>query len=337
MKIHQKYSLKLLNTFGVEASSDYFVEVHSEEELKLAISELALITDDIFILGGGSNLLFTQNFSGGIIKINIKGIEIIQDDKNFVYVQVGSGENWHNFVMWAVENNFSGIENLSLIPGEVGAAPIQNIGAYGMEVKDVIEVVEVLEKKELKTIKFTNNQCKFSYRNSYFKSEGKGKFIITSVVFRLNKFPKINTSYGEIENELKKSTTPLSIKKVSDAVIAIRQRKLPDPNILGNSGSFFKNPIITKSHFYKIKSKYPNIIAFELPNDKVKIAAGWMIEELGWKSKKINGVGVHEKQALVIINYDNASGKDILDFAQNIQSDVQKNFNIALEAEVNIL
>ena len=239
--------------------------------------------------------------------------------------------------MWAVENNFYGIENLALIPGEVGASPIQNIGAYGMEVKDVIKEVEAISIDNFKSNLFTNKQCKFSYRNSYFKSEAKGKHIITSVVFKLNKNKEFNISYGEIKSELENSLSSLSIKKVCQAVVSIRQRKLPDPNILGNSGSFFKNPIVSNSEFKILKKKFPDIVAFELPYNKMKIAAGWMIEKLGWKTKKYHGVGVHKQQALVIVNYNDASGNDIMSFAKRIQIDIQKKFGIILEEEVNII
>ena len=282
-------------------------------------------------------MLITQNFKGAIIKINIQGVDVIKETDNYVLVRVGAGENWHKFVMWAVEKKFYGIENLALIPGEVGASPIQNIGAYGMEVKDVIEEVEAISIAKLKSNLFTNKQCKFSYRNSYFKSEAKGKYIITSVVFKLNKNKEFNISYGEIKGELEKSLSPLSIKKVSQAVVRIRQRKLPNPNVLGNSGSFFKNPIASKSEFERIKRKFPDVIAFELSDNKIKIAAGWMIEKLGWKTKKYCGVGVHKKQALVIVNYNDASGNDIMNFAKRIQMDVQENFGITLESEVNII
>lgn len=296
-----------------------------------------LMKENLLILGGGSNLLFTKDFDGLVLKNNIKGIDIIEENENDILIQSGAGENWHEFVLYCVEKGYAGIENLSLIPGNVGASPMQNIGAYGVEIKDVFHSLEAIEIKtgEIKT--FNTEECKFGYRESVFKNIFKNKYIITSVVFKLNKKPQFNVSYGAIESELKKmNVKELSLKAVSDAVINIRSSKLPDPKEIGNAGSFFKNPVISLEQFEKLKDRYPQMAYYKLPSGDIKIAAGWLIDHLGWKGKRIEDYGVHKNQALVLVNYGESEGKDIYDLSSLIMKSVLKNFQIKLEREVNI-
>ena len=284
-------------------------------------------------------MLLTKNIEQLVVHLNIKGISIDREDDNAVYLTVNAGENWHEFVLWAIEQGYGGIENLSLIPGNVGTCPIQNIGAYGVEVKDVISKVETIEIETNKLVSFSNTECNFGYRNSIFKNEAKGKYIITSVCFKLSKSNhKLTTSYGAIEKELtdKQITNP-TIKDISDAVIAIRQSKLPDPNEIGNSGSFFKNPVISISLFEELKNKYPTIPSYPVSEKEIKVPAGWLIEQSGFKGKRYGDYGVHEKQALVLVNYGNASGKDIFELAQKIQATIKETYKIDLEIEVNII
>ena len=284
-------------------------------------------------------MLLTKNIEQLVVHLNIKGISIDREDDNAVYLTVNAGENWHEFVLWAIKQGYGGIENLSLIPGKVGTCPIQNIGAYGVEVKDVITKVEAIEIETNKLVSFSNTECNFGYRNSIFKNEAKGKYIITSVCFKLSKSNhKLTTSYGAIEKELtdKQITNP-TIKDISEAVIAIRQSKLPDPNEIGNSGSFFKNPVISISLFEELKNKYPTIPSYPVSEKEIKVPAGWLIEQSGFKGKRYGDYGVHEKQALVLVNYGNASGKDIFELAQKIQATIKETYKIDLEIEVNII
>ena len=284
-------------------------------------------------------MLLTKDIEKLVVHLNLKGISIDRENHNDIYLTVNAGENWHEFVLWCVSQNYGGIENLSLIPGNVGTCPIQNIGAYGVEVKDTITRVEAIDIKTGKLIEFSNTECKFGYRNSIFKNEAKGKYIITSVSFLLTKDEhNLNTSYGAIETELasKKITNP-TIKDVSDAVIAIRQSKLPDPKKIGNSGSFFKNPVISKEHFDKLQSTFPSIPSYVISDTEIKVPAGWLIEQSGFKGKRFGEYGVHEKQALVLVNYGDATGKEIYELAQEIQNTIEKKFDINLEIEVNII
>lgn len=291
------------------------------------------------ILGGGSNMLLTQDFNGLVIHINMKGIDIVSENDHSVTVKAQAGENWHEFVLWCIENDFGGVENLSLIPGNVGTAPIQNIGAYGVEVKDVIESCEAvsIDSKTIKT--FSNTECNFGYRNSIFKQEAKGKFIITNVTFKLSKHKhKLNASYGSIASELKKNGIEQpTIKDISNAVISIRKSKLPNPKDIGNSGSFFKNPIISKQEFEELLKNFNDMPSYPISNNKVKVPAGWLIEKAGFKGKRFGNYGVHQKQALVLVNYGGASGTEILNLSQLIQKTIKRLFNISIEAEVNIL
>ena len=335
MEIQQNISLKQYNTFGINVNAKRFVSVNTIEELK----EVLHLEKDIFLISGGSNMLLTKDINKLVVHIDIKGKEIVSKDENTVEVSINAGENWHEFVLWCISNNYGGVENLSLIPGNVGTCPIQNIGAYGVEVKDTISQVEALhiESGEIKV--FNNKECEFGYRNSIFKNELKGKYILTKVNFKLTKTNhNLNTSYGAIENELTSNNIKNpSLKDISDAVIAIRQSKLPDPNVIGNSGSFFKNPVISKSHFEDLQTKYPNIPSYTISETEIKVPAGWLIEQAGFKGKRFGDYGVHEKQALVLVNYDNASGEDIYNLAKKIQHKIAELFAINLEIEVNVI
>jgi len=337
MNILKNTSLKPFNTFGIEAVAKEFVDITSREDLLEVLK--AYKNSEKFILGGGSNLLLTKNIDSLVIHINIKGKEVIKDEKSSVLVKVQSGENWHDFVLWCIKNNFGGVENLSLIPGNVGTAPIQNIGAYGVEIKDVFVECEAINVKTLESKIFKTSECNFDYRNSIFKNDLKGQYIITNVTFKLSKeFHTLNTSYGAIlsELELKNITSP-TIKDVSDAVIKIRQSKLPDPKEIGNSGSFFKNPVITQDHFKKLKNNFHDIPNYRVSENEIKIPAGWLIEKAGFKGKRFGDYGVHKNQALVLVNYNSANGNDIYNLSLLIQKTIKRLFNINLEAEVNVI
>lgn len=338
MKLKKNQSLKSYNTFGIEVYAQCFLEVNSVSEINSALDFVQKNQLKLLILNGGSNLLFTQDFDGLVLKINLKGIEIVKETEDVVFVKVQAGENWHDFVQWTLQNDFGGLENLSLIPGNAGTAPMQNIGAYGVEIKDVMAELSTLEIATGNVKTFANLDCKFGYRESVFKNELKNQFILLDVTFRLTKKKhQLRTSYGAIQSELKnlKIENP-TIQNVSQAVINIRQTKLPNPKELGNSGSFFKNPVITKSQFEEIQKKYPEISAYP-SGDLVKVAAGWLIETTGWKGKRIDDAGVHEKQALVLVNYGEATGQEIYNLSQKIMDDVKHKFGIELEREVNIV
>jgi UDP-N-acetylmuramate dehydrogenase len=337
MTIIPNFSLKKYNTFGIEAKAKQFVAIHSIPDLKAVLQENP--TEKKFILGGGSNMLLTQDINALVIHIDLKGKKIIKQDDAFVWVESQAGENWHEFVLWTINQNFGGLENMSLIPGNVGTTPVQNIGAYGTEIKDTFVSCEAINiaTQEMKT--FTNTECHFGYRESVFKHDVKDQFIITSVVFKLTKKDhKINISYGDIQLELsnKNIETP-SLIDVSNAVIAIRQSKLPDPKELGNSGSFFKNPILLKSEFEPIHKKFPEMKFYETSETEVKVPAGWLIEQAGFKGKRFGDAGIHKNQALVLVNYGNATGQEILNVSKNIQKTVFEMFGIHIEAEVNVI
>jgi len=335
MKLQHNISLKDFNTFGIDANAKNYVSITSKEDLKNVIAK----TKEIFVLGGGSNLLLTKDIDLLVVHINTKGITVKEINPNEVHVRAEAGENWHEFVLWCISKNFGGLENLSLIPGNVGTCPIQNIGAYGIEVKDTITEVNAIEICSGKLKTFTNSACEFNYRNSIFKNELKHKFIITSVTFKLTqKKHSLNYSYGAIKNELElhKITEP-TIKDISKAVIKIRNSKLPDTKKIGNSGSFFKNPVVHHDHFKTLKNQYPNIPSYALSEKEYKIPAGWLIEQCGFKGKRFGETGSHQNQALVLVNYGNATGQEVYDFAQKIQKTVLTTFSIALEIEVNII
>lgn len=335
MKIEENISLKNYNTFGIDVTAKRFISIDSVYQLQ----ELLKVEKDIFLISGGSNMLLTKDIEKLAVHIDIKGISIDHENENEVFLTVNAGENWHEFVLWCVDNNYGGLENLSLIPGNVGTSPIQNIGAYGVEVKDTITKVETLHIETGKLVQFSNEECKFGYRNSIFKNEVKGNYIITSVSFKLTKQNhNFNTSYGAIETELtSKNITKPNLKNISDAVIAIRKSKLPDPKEIGNSGSFFKNPVITKAHFLTLQKTYPEIPSYIVSENQVKVPAGWLIEKAGFKGKRFGDFGVHKKQALVLVNYNNATGKDIYNLAETIQKEIKSKFDIKLEIEVNVI
>jgi UDP-N-acetylmuramate dehydrogenase len=330
-------SLKPFNTFGVEARATRLVTITSVDELKQALTLPEVKNNNWLVIGGGSNVLFTHDFDGLVILNRIKGVEKIKEDDDNVWIKAGSGEVWHELVMWCVNRNYGGIENLSLIPGSVGAGPIQNIGAYGVEIKDVMDSVEVLKAEDATLMTLPPAACLFGYRDSIFKNQLRGKCIIVSVVLKLSKKPKINTSYGAIKQELERvGITSPGIRDVSQAVIRIRKSKLPDPAVLGNAGSFFKNPEIEKEHYDQLKAVNQQIPGFEQTSGKVKVPAGWLIEQCGLKGMRMGNTGTHKEQALVIVNYGHASGKEILNFADYITGEVKMRFGISLEKEVNI-
>jgi UDP-N-acetylmuramate dehydrogenase len=336
MQIQENISLKPYNSFGIDAKAKYFAtfkDIDGLEEHITQNSQLKTLT-----LGGGSNILLAKDYDGLVLKNEIRGIALLHEDNEYVYVKAGAGENWHQFVLYCIERNWAGVENLSLIPGNVGASPMQNIGAYGVEVDDVFWDLEAYHLKEKKLVTFTRSDCEFGYRDSVFKNKFKDQFVILNVTFQLRKKPRFKTSYGAIEVELERmGVKEFSIKAISEAVINIRSSKLPDPKEIGNAGSFFKNPSITKEQFDLLKEKFENIIGHENINGTVKLAAGWLIEQCGWKGFRKGDVGCHDKQALVLVNYGKANGKEIYDLSDEILKSVNLKFNIILEREVNIV
>ena len=337
MEIKTNFSLKNYNSFGIEAIAKQFIAIQTISELTSILQSNP--TSKKFILGGGSNMLLTQDIDALVIHIDLKGKKIIREDEDFVWVESQAGENWHEFVIWTIDQGFGGLENMSLIPGNVGTTPIQNIGAYGTEIKDTMVSCDTIAIKDQTIKTFTNADCHFGYRESVFKNEFKFQYIITSVVFKLTKKShKINTSYGDILAELSKNnTTDPSLKEVSDAVIAIRRSKLPNPKELGNSGSFFKNPILSKKEFDPIHLKFPEMKYYEISDSEVKVPAGWLIEQAGFKGKRFGDAGIHKNQALVLVNYGQATGQEILAVSKDIQKTVFEKFGIRIEAEVNVI
>jgi UDP-N-acetylmuramate dehydrogenase len=338
MLILENQDLTAYNTFHVQASSRYFARVTSAEELKQALVRAQDLRVPVLCLGGGSNILFTNPFNGLVIRNEIRGQSILQSTPETVRVKVGAGENWDEFVQSSIHRGWGGLENLSLIPGSVGAAPIQNIGAYGVEVSSSVVGVEVLDRVTLQIETLSHRQCQFGYRESIFKKTGGERWIITAVVFDLSKQHKLNTSYGLIELELEAmNVNQPTIRHVADAVIKIRKAKLPDPNMLGNAGSFFKNPVISEAHFESLRRIHPGMIAYRFGEGMYKVAAGWLIEACGLKGYKTEPCGIHQEQALVLVNYGGATGRQILSLAEYVRSEVLQKFNILLEVEVNII
>lgn len=337
MRILHNISLKDYNTFGIDAKARHFISVNNFPEL-ISVLQLKDYPNKL-ILGGGSNMLLTKDVDALVIHINLKGATIINEDTNHAFIKASAGENWHEFVLWCLDNNFGGLENMSLIPGNVGTSPIQNIGAYGVELKDHFVSCEALNLDTLEIEIFKNEDCNFGYRNSIFKNEAKNKYIILSVVFKLTKKEhQLHTNYGAIISQLEEMQIKApTIKDVSNAVIAIRQSKLPDPKKIGNSGSFFKNPVISIDVFNKLKENFPKAPSYPVTENTVKIPAGWLIETAGFKGKTFGNYGVHKNQALVLVNYGGAKGKDILELSKLIQKTIYRIFNISIEAEVNIL
>lgn len=335
INLYQNYSLKEYNTFNIDANAKYFLEFDNLHELEEVLKNSNINESNFFILGGGSNVLFTENFNGIILHPKFQGISIIEENDNFAFVKVGANVEWDKFVEYAVNNNLGGIENLSKIPGTVGSSPVQNIGAYGAEVKDVIDKVEAFNITTFNSGFFTNDQCEFQYRSSVFKNKYKNNYIITSVIFKLSKKHILNINYKDLQTEIGEIEN-ITIKDVRNAIIKIRENKLPDHTIWGNAGSFFKNPVISKNQFEKIQKQYPNIAHYKLDN-KVKIAAAWLIEESGWKGKSEGGAAVDSNHALILINKNNATGLDVSILATKIKKSVWFKFGIELEPEVNIL
>jgi UDP-N-acetylmuramate dehydrogenase len=337
--IQENVDLKPYNTFGLEASARYFVVVRTVNELKEVIHNEVFRQNRVLIVGGGSNLLLTKDFEGVVIKNEVVGVSVIEENDANITLRVGAGENWHVFVMYCVQKNYGGIENLSLIPGTVGAAPMQNIGAYGVEIKEVIRNVEAVSLLNGEVRSFSKEECRFGYRESIFKQELKDKYFISSITLTLSKKDhRLNTSYGAINEVLQqKNVKSPSIKAISEAVIEIRQKKLPDPKMIGNAGSFFKNPSIEREKFDALKEKFPTMPSFPGENNLVKIPAAWLIEQNGWKGKTLENIGVHKDQALVLVNYGGGEGKKIWQLALDIQRSVNEKFNITLTPEVNVI
>lgn len=336
MKLEENYNLQALNTFGIAAEARYFAKVHAEADLREAFQ---LQIQPMLILGGGSNLLLTQDFEGLVIKNAIPGKTIIEETDTQAIVRVGAGENWHQFVLWCLDHDLGGVENLSLIPGTVGAAPIQNIGAYGVELKDVFHQLEAMDVATGKMHSFSHAACHFGYRDSVFKNKLKGKYCITQVYVKLTKRAhQLNTSYGAIRDTLAaQGVTEPTIRDISNAVISIRSSKLPDPAKIGNSGSFFKNPEIPAAQFAELQQRFPHIISFPGSKGKIKVPAGWLIEQCGWRGTRRGDAGCYDKQALVLVNYGNAKGEEIWALAQDIVASVRDTFDITLSPEVNII
>jgi UDP-N-acetylmuramate dehydrogenase len=339
MQIRENISLRPYNTFGIDANAKYFASFQNLDELK-AVLETATARDQrtTLVLGGGSNILLTRDVEGIVLKNEISGIDVIGEDDEHLYVKAGAGENWHRLVMYCVERGFGGMENLSLIPGNVGASPMQNIGAYGVEVKDIFHDLEAYHLQDKTMVKFSLADCEFGYRESVFKRKYKNQFIISAVTYRLTKKPKFHTSYGALQQELEKMhVQELSIQAISQAVINIRTSKLPDPKEVGNAGSFFKNPQVAKEQFKQLQNRFPSIPSFPFDEDHVKVPAGWLIEQCGWKGFRKGDAGCYPKQALVLVNYGNAKGEEIYALSEDILLSVKARFSIDLEREVNVI
>jgi UDP-N-acetylmuramate dehydrogenase len=338
MQLQSNYQLQKLNTFGLPCVAKQFGIVRTEEELFVFLKEYQKSSDKLLILGGGSNLLFTQDFDGIVLKNEIKGIKITNEDEQHIWLEVGAGEIWHDLVLYCVQNNWSGIENLSLIPGTVGAAPIQNIGAYGVEAKNVIEEVRTIHLSSLEKKSYLANECEFGYRDSIFKRELKGQVAISTVLIKLDKNVKVNVSYGAIQKILdNKEISQPTIKDVSDTIIGIRESKLPNPKEIGNAGSFFKNPVISLPLYKELQMKHPSIPGYPIDQETIKVPAGWLIEQAGWKGKVIGEIGVHKNQALVLVNYGDGKGDELQKLAFAIQGDVLAKFSVLITPEVNML
>ena len=337
MKIQENISLKPFTTFGIDKKAKFFTTVETLDELKAALLAAKEKQLPVFILGGGSNILLTRDIEGLVIKLEIKGINLVKEEGDQLWVEVGAGEMWHELVLQSIAEDWAGLENLSLIPGTVGASPMQNIGAYGVEIKDVFDSLQAMHRETLEMQSFDAEACRFGYRESVFKQTFKDQFVITSVTFRLSKTPNFHLEYGAIREVLAANGIDQpSIRAISDAVIQIRQSKLPDPKEIGNAGSFFKNPTIPNAQFDELKASYPSIPGYPSA-EGVKVAAGWLIEQTGWKGKRIGEVGVHAKQALVLVNYGGGTGEEIKKLSEQIQASVYDKFGVQLQAEVNFI
>ena len=338
MLISQNFCLKPFTTFGVEVRANEFAVISSVADLNELFDEGFLKKKPLMVLGGGSNVLFTDHFKGLMLSCQIRGKQIVKETDDEIFIKIGSGEYWTSLVDEVVDKGYGGVENLSLIPGKVGAAPIQNIGAYGAEVKNVLESLEAFDLKTGKTRTFTIEECELGYRTSIFKTREKGKYFILNVTLRLSKKPRLNLTYAPLKETFKdKKEDEISIKEVGIEVKRIRDSKLPDPDKLKNAGSFFKNPVVSDKKANKLKEKYPEMPLYPQSDNKVKLAAGWLIDQCGWRGKRVGDAGVHDKQALVIVNYDNASGEDIFKLSKEIKASVKKKFCVSLEMEVNVI
>ena len=338
MEIKEHYNIKQLNTFGIKVDAKYFTEVASVSEVKEAVEYSERLKLPVLILGGGSNLLFTKDFNGIVIKINLKGIAKLGEDDRQVYIKASAGENWDEFVNYCCDAGYYGLENLSLIPGNVGASPIQNIGAYGVEIKDHFHELEFYDFAKRGIRVFINSDCNFGYRNSIFKNELRQKGVVLSVTFKLDKIPAFKTEYGAIKEELDRmELVNLTAKDIRKAVIKIRRSKLPDPAETGNAGSFFKNPVVTIKKYNELLARFPKPVSYKQYDGSYKLAAGWLIDQCGWKGYREGDAGVHKNQALVLVNYGNATGKEIYNLSEKIKTSVFKKFGVELEREVNVI
>jgi UDP-N-acetylmuramate dehydrogenase len=334
--LHENYSLKPYNTFGIEAKADYFFQFDTVDEIQSFLNDNPLGNINYLILGGGSNLLFTDDYEGLVLHPNIKGLEIVEENDDSVLVKAGANEDWDEFVDWAVSKGYGGIENLSNIPGVVGAVPVQNIGAYGVEACQVVEKLDAISIENKRQVEFQNFHCEFDYRDSIFKKEYKNVFIITHVYFRLSKKPEFNLEYGAISKELE-NYDEVNLKNIREVIIKIRESKLPDPKVIGNAGSFFKNPIVETQFAEKLLTKFPDCPNYEVDNTNTKLAAGWLIEQCGWKGKQVGQAGVHKDQALVLVNLGDAKGYEVLQLANDIKKSVLFKYGVKLEMEVNAI
>lgn len=336
MEVRENYSLKNYNTFGIDVKCRYFVESSTESDFLEFVSSYELKPEEILVLGEGSNFLFTDDFDGTVFYPTIKGIEIVEENEERVWVRVGAGEVWDDFVAWAVEHGFGGVENLSFIPGHVGAAPVQNVGAYGMEAGDTIERVEAIQIEEARKVTIPAADCRFAYRDSIFKREWKNRYIVTYVVFRLTKTPEFRLNYGSIQEEIQK-LGEVCLKNIRQAIIRIRRAKLPDVKELPNAGSFFKNPVVSRQQAERLKEKHPALPVYPVDEDRVKLAAGWLIEQCGWKGKDLGKAGVYEKQALILVNRAGASGVEVAHLANEVKKSVFMAFGVWIEPEVYVI
>lgn len=336
MEVRENYSLKNYNTFGIDVKCRYFVESDTESEFLEFVSSYELKPEEIMVLGEGSNFLFTDDFDGTVFYPTMKGMEIVEENDEHVWVKVGAGEVWDDFVAWAVEQGYGGVENLSLIPGHVGAAPVQNVGAYGMEAGDTIERVEAIQIEKARKETISAADCRFAYRDSIFKREWKNRYIVTYVVFRLTKVPEFRLNYGSVREELQK-LGEVSLKNIRRAIIQIRRAKLPDVKELPNAGSFFKNPVVSREQAGQLKERYPELPVYPVDEDRVKLAAGWLIEQCGWKGKDLGKAGVYEKQALILVNRAGASGVEVARLANEVKKSVFMTFGVWIEPEVYVI
>lgn len=338
MQLQKNISLKSFNTFGIDAKCALFCEIKNTDTLLEVIESPDVKNTPKLILGGGSNMLFTKDYNGLVLKNSLRGITVEREDAEHIWVRAAAGEVWHELVLFCIRNNYAGIENLSLIPGLVGAAPMQNIGAYGIELESVFDSLEAIHLQTGEQVVFKKEDCNFGYRESVFKNKFKDQFVITAVILRLNKKPSFNVTYGAIRETLDKmQVQELSIKAISDAVIAIRSSKLPDPKVLGNAGSFFKNPEVQQEVFERTQKEHPNVPHYPAPHGLVKIPAGWLIEQCGWKGKRVGNTGSHKDQALVLVNYGGATGNEVYELAMKIKESVREKFGIEINPEVNLI